>query len=100
MLFSLGKLLQSLQDKQEQEESTQPFLAAASQVSWRNAALAEDASEEGGEDPGCSPYPTQYPGPRGLGPAAQLAAACRVGVAGRLGSTILWDLCWSHLSLF
>lgn len=61
MLFSLGKLLQSLRDKQEQEESTKPFLAATSQVSWRNAALAEDASEKGGEDPSCSPYPHPVP---------------------------------------
>lgn len=89
MLFSLGKLLQSLRDKQEQEESTKPFLAATSQVSWRNAALAEDASEKGGEDPGCSPYPTQYPAPQGLGSVAQLAAACRVGVPGCLVSLVL-----------
>lgn len=47
MLFSLGKLLQSLRDKQEQEESAKLFLAGTSQVSWRNAALAEDASEKG-----------------------------------------------------
>lgn len=68
-------------------------------MSWRNAALAEDVSEKG-EDPGCSPSPTQCPFPQGLGPAAQLAAARRVGVPGHLVNTVLWDLWWSHLSLF
>lgn len=68
-------------------------------MSWRNAALAEDISEKG-EDPGCSPYPTQDPVPQGLGPAAQPAAASRVGVPGHLVSTVLGDPWWSHLSLF
>lgn len=53
-------------------------------MSWRNAALAEDVSEKG-EDPGCSPYPTQDPVPQGLGPAAQPAAARSGGCSWALG---------------
>lgn len=68
-------------------------------MSWRNAAPAKNVSEEG-EDPGCSLYPTQDPVPQGFGPAAPPAAARGVGVPRHSVSTVLWDLWWSHLSLF
>lgn len=85
MLFSLGKLLQSLRDKQEQEESTKPFLAAVSQVSWRNAALADDAPEKGGEDPGCSPHPYPVPSSPRLRPCSPAGCSTQGGCSWVLG---------------
>lgn len=99
MLFSLGKILQSLGDKQEQEESTQPFLAEAAQVSGRKAAPAEGAS---GTAERTRLRPLPRPGPRSLrlGPRGPAGGSPWVGIPGPLVGIVPWSLRWSHLSLF